>query len=79
VGLYELFIGPLETPGWLTITTIDQLKATLASVIALFLAIFFAHLVVETQNMIDLAYGGIGIAAVICALVFYYKIKTSHE
>ncbi len=79
LGLYGLFIGPLETPEWLKITTIDQLKASLASVIALFLAIFFAHLVVEVQSMLDLAYGGIGIAAVIGALVFYYKIKTSRE
>jgi uncharacterized membrane protein YqhA len=77
MGLYELFIGPLETPEWLKITTIDQLKAALASVIALFLAIFFAHLVVEVQNIEDLAYGGIGIASVIGALVFYYKVKTS--
>jgi uncharacterized membrane protein YqhA len=79
VGLYELFIGPLDTPEWLKITTIDQLKAALASVIALFLAIFFAHLVVNAQQMIDVAYGGIGIAAVIGALVFYYKVKTSHD
>lgn len=78
VGLYELFIGPLETPAWLKITTIDQLKAALASVITLFLAIFFVHLAVETRSMTDLAYGGVGVAAMIGALVFYYKIKTSH-
>jgi uncharacterized membrane protein YqhA len=79
VGLHELFIGPLDTPLWLKITTIDQLKSSIASVIVLFLAIFFAHFAVEAEHMVDLAYAGIGIAAMIAALVYYYKVKTSQE
>ncbi|MBP7737839.1 MAG: YqhA family protein [Spirochaetes bacterium] len=70
VGLYELFIGPLETPEWLKIATIDQLMAAVASVMALFLAIFFAHLAMNARQMIDVAYGGGRIAAVIDTLVF---------
>jgi uncharacterized membrane protein YqhA len=79
VGLYELFIGPLDMPKWLTITTIDQLKSTLASVIILVLAIFFTNMSVETNNKIDILYEGVGIAAIIGALIFYYKVKTSQE
>lgn len=77
LGLYELFIGPLRTPEWLHIETIDDLKAGLASFIALFLTIVFVQFTVKSDNIMDILTAGIGIAAVIGVLVFYYKVKVS--
>ena len=77
LGLYELFIGELETPEWLKITTIDHLKAALASFITLFLTIVFVQFVVKAENPLDILYSGVGIASVIGVLVFYYKAKSS--
>jgi uncharacterized membrane protein YqhA len=77
IGLYELFIGDLETPQWLKISTIDHLKAALASFISLFLSILFVQLAVKSENVMEILYSGIGIASVIGVLVFYYKVKSS--
>lgn len=77
IGLYELFIGEMKLPEWLVIRTIDQLKAMLASVVVLFLAIYFAQQAVKLQNPLDLMYLGVGIAPVMGVLVLYYKVKSS--
>ena len=53
VGLYELFIGKLNVPEWLRIETVDELKAKLASVVILFVAIAYVKLLVEWRNPVE--------------------------
>ncbi len=78
VGLYELFVGKLNVPDWLRITDIDQLKAKLASVVILILAITFTKKVVEWKNPLDTLLFGISIGIIIGVLIFYYKVKEEH-
>ncbi|MFN3813397.1 MAG: YqhA family protein [Aquificaceae bacterium] len=78
VGLYELFVGKLNVPDWLRIKDIDQLKAKLASVIILILAITFTKKVVEWKNPLDTLLFGISIGVMIGTLIFYYKVKEEH-
>lgn len=78
VGLYELFVGKLNVPDWLRITDIDQLKAKLASVVILILAITFTKKVVEWKNPLDTLLFGISIGIMIGVLIFYYKVKEEH-
>ncbi|MEN3033798.1 MAG: YqhA family protein [Aquificaceae bacterium] len=75
VGLYELFVGKLSVPEWLKIESIDQLKAKLASVIVLILAITFTKQVVKWEKPLDTLLFGIAIAIVTAVLIFYYKVK----
>ncbi len=78
VGLYELFVGKLNLPEWLKIESIDDLKAKLASVIILILAITFTKNLVKWEKPIDTLLFGIAIAVVILALIFYYREKEKH-
>lgn len=75
VGLYELFVGELQVPVWLKIETIDELKAKLASVIILILAITFTKKVVEWKDPLDTLYFAIAISLICAVLIFYYKAK----
>ncbi|QWK19670.1 MAG: YqhA family protein [Hydrogenobacter thermophilus] len=75
VGLYELFVGKLNVPDWLRITNIDQLKAKLASVIVLILAITFTKKIVEWKDPLDTFLFALAIAAIVAVLIFYYKVK----
>jgi uncharacterized membrane protein YqhA len=75
VGLYELFVGKLNVPEWLRITDIDQLKAKLASVVILILAITFTKKLVEWKNPVDTLLFALAIAVIIAVLIFYYKVK----
>jgi len=75
VGLYELFVGKLDVPEWLRVKNIDQLKAKLASVIILILAITFTKKVVEWKNPLDTLLFALGIGVIIGVLIFYYKVK----
>lgn len=79
VGLYELFVDKLNVPEWLKIESIDNLKAKLSSVIVLILAITFTKKLVEWKNALETLMFGIAVAVVIAVLVFYYKVKESHD
>jgi uncharacterized membrane protein YqhA len=78
VGLYELFVGKLQVPDWLKIESIDELKAKLASVIILILAITFTKKFVQWEKPVDTLLFGVAVAVVIGVLIFYYKAKESH-
>lgn len=71
VGLYELFIGKLDLPEWLLITSLDDLKAKLISVIVTVLAVLFLGYVVKWKGGNDILWLGGAIALVIFALTFF--------
>jgi len=77
VGIYELFIGDLNLPKWLDIKNIEGLKAKLASVIILILAVKFTERVMESKSGLDLLYLALGVGIMIFVLTFYYKAKDS--
>lgn len=79
IGLYELFIKDLDVPQWLEVKSLDQLKAKLASVIIMFLAILFTQVVVISQPSINLLYLGGSIALIMGVLVYYYKLKSENH
>jgi len=78
LGLYELFIGKLNVPPWLSIETVDELKAKLASVIILFVAIAYVKVLVEWQNPVDTLLFGAATGILIAVLIQYYKAKEGH-
>ncbi|MFN8597679.1 MAG: YqhA family protein [Anaerolineae bacterium] len=78
VGLYELFIGDLQVADWIQIHSIDQLKAKLASLIALFVAIAFTKQLVEWQQPLETLLFGTATGILIIVLIQYYKAKEEH-
>jgi uncharacterized membrane protein YqhA len=71
LGLLQLFIDPTlgdRLPGWLQITSLDQLKNKLVGVLAVLLAVTFTAKVVEWEGSRDVLYLGIAIATVIISL-----------
>ncbi len=79
IGLYELFIGKLDLPEWLAVESIDQLKAKLASVIILILAVTFTKKIVLWETPLESLFFALAISAVMLALIFYYKVKEPHQ
>lgn len=75
MGLYGLFIGQLRLPKWLVVEGIDQLKAKLASVIILILAVTFTKKLVLWENPFDTLLFALAISAVIAVLILYYRVK----
>ncbi len=76
LGLYSLFVGELSVPEWLRIRTVDQLKAQLASVVVLFVAIAYVKVLVDWRNPQETLMYGVATGILIFALVHYYKAKT---
>lgn len=78
LGLYELFIDVMDVPEWLKIESVDQLKAKLASVIVLFVAIAFTKQLVEWQNPAETLLFGAATGILMLVLIQYYKAKEAH-
>jgi uncharacterized membrane protein YqhA len=78
LGLYELFIGKLNVPPWLSIESVDELKAKLASVVILFVAIAYVKLLVDWKNPVETLLFGAATGILIAVLIQYYKAKEGH-
>jgi uncharacterized membrane protein YqhA len=69
IGLYELFIDDtLETPDWLHIDDLDDLKDKLIAVIVVLLGVTFLGSAVSWKGGRDILYYGLAIAAVLVPL-----------
>lgn len=79
LGLFEIFIRPLDLPEALKFSTIGQLKSTLANIIILTLAVSFLTFVQEDQDPQAILLKGAGIAAVIIVLVFFARYGESEK
>lgn len=79
LGLYEIFIQPLNVPNALKFTTIGQLKTSLANIIILTLAVSFLAFVQEGDDAQSILLKGAGIAIVIIALVFFARASEQED
>lgn len=69
IGLYELFIDDsLETPDWLHIENLDDLKDKLVAVIIVLLGVTFLGSAVSWKGGRDILYYGLAISAVLIPL-----------
>ena len=77
-GIYRLFIDTeFKSPAWMQVDNLDDLKDKLVRVIILVLAVSFLTEVIEGEPGQEIAYLGIGIAAVIAALTYSTSRKTN--
>ena len=80
VGIYELFVKPLENlPAWLQVHDLDTLKAMLLKVAIVVLGISFLGRAVTWNGQDDLLNYGLAIAAVVVALSYFLGIKLKKE
>lgn len=70
LGLYELFIGDIELPGWLVIKDLDALKGKLAGVIVMVMAVTFLERLENLESARGLLEAGVSVALVSGVLVW---------
>ncbi len=74
IGLYSLFIDKnVETPEWLEINDLDDLKEKLIAVIAVVMAVHFLGMLLHGAESFDIALYGLGIGVVIIALAYFVR------
>lgn len=80
IGLYELFIGQIKNvPHWLEVTTLDDLKEKLISLIVAVLAVNFFIYVAEWDGGGNILALGLGIGAVVLSLASFNFIKIASK
>jgi uncharacterized membrane protein YqhA len=77
VGLYELFIGDVQLPGWLVIRSLSDLKTKIVEVIVLVIGIKFVEKLVTVKDPIDVLWYGLGSAAVMAVLIGWNSLKSA--
>jgi uncharacterized membrane protein YqhA len=71
VGMYELFIGELSMPAWLTVHNLHEIKSRLSSIIILLMAIVFLEHMVEWNDPQGTLFFAIAVALVTAALIAF--------
>jgi uncharacterized membrane protein YqhA len=75
LSLYELFVGKLNVP-WLKMRSFDELKASLVSVLILFVAIAYIKLLVSSQNPVDTLLFGVATGILMVVLIQWGVTKS---
>jgi uncharacterized protein (TIGR00645 family) len=75
LGLYELFIGKLQTPEWLEIDDLSKLKAKLSDVIVLFMAIKFLDKLLQAKDYQDVFWYALSVAVVSAVLIAFNRFR----
>jgi uncharacterized membrane protein YqhA len=78
VGLYSLFIAPLNVTVALGVETLNDLETKVISVIIVIMSVRFLERFIEGEGGLDLIYRAVALSAVTAALVFF-KIFTHRE
>lgn len=71
VGLYSLFITPLNLTAALGVESLTDLEAKVISVVIVILAVTFLQHFVQWNQPVETMYYGLTMAAVVVALVFF--------
>lgn len=80
VGLYELFIGPIDNlPKWFHVNNIDDLKSLLVKVIIVVMGVSFTGRIVTWDGKTDLLHYGLALGAVILVLSYFLKVKSKED
>jgi uncharacterized membrane protein YqhA len=74
VGMYELFIGDLKLPDWLTVHNLHEVKSRLSSIIILVMAIVFLEHLVEWKDPLNTLLFGVAVALVAGTLIAFSYI-----
>lgn len=75
IGLYELFIGSVDLPDWLLISSLDDLKEKLINVVVVVLAVSFLAQIATWDGQTNLLPYGVAIALVIAALTAFGLLR----
>lgn len=71
IGLYELFVQDIDMPAWLEVHSLHDLKAKLASVIVLVLAVNFLSRLAEWKDARETLEFGLAVAVVAAVLIAF--------
>lgn len=75
IGLYELFIGDVNLPDWLVISSLDDLKSKLISLIVVVLGVSFLAQVATWDGKTNLLPFGLALALMILALSVFGALR----
>jgi uncharacterized membrane protein YqhA len=78
IGLYELFVGPLDVPDWLSARSLDDLKKPIIDVLILFVAIKGIERLLVISDPFDGLLSSASVAVLVVALTAY-RVLTARK
>lgn len=71
IGLYELFIQPLDVPAWLKPRSLSDLKQSIVDVLVLFIGVKGIERILATDRALDALYVAAAVAVLIASLTIF--------
>lgn len=76
IGIYELFVGALDVPGWLKARSLEDLKKSIVDVLIVFIGVKGVERLVAAQEPID-ALTFTGAVAILIVALSLFRLKAS--
>jgi uncharacterized membrane protein YqhA len=78
LGLYELFVGPLDLPAWLKAKSLDDLKKSIVDVLIVFVGVKGVERLVAAKEPLD-ALTDAGAVAVLIAALSLFRLRSPSQ
>lgn len=79
VSLYELFVGDLAVPDWMTVRNLSELKAKFGLVLVPIMAVKFLQKLLISESALETLYYGIAIALVSAVLTVLNAVSEKEK
>lgn len=79
LGLWELFVGDLNLPEWLTTRNLSELKASTGDLVVLVVAIKYVERFASGGSSLDLLYEAAAVALVGATLIAFTTLRASRH
>lgn len=73
IGLYELFIGPLDVPAWLKARSLDDLKKTIVDVLIIYVGVKGIEQLLSLEEPLDALIFTSAVAVLIIAFTLFKR------
>lgn len=79
IGLYELFIGPLDIPAWLKARSLDDLKKSIVDVLIIYIGVKGIEQLLSIDKPLDALTFTTAVAILIIALTLFKRGSPPHD
>jgi len=77
IGLYELFIGRLETPEWLEVHSLDDLKKPIVDMLIVYVGVKGVEALVKAERPVDALLSAAAVGIIVLSLTAFRLAKSA--
>jgi uncharacterized membrane protein YqhA len=79
IGLYELFVGELDTPAWLEVRSLDDLKKPIVDMLVVYVGVKGVEALVKAERPMDALLSASAVGIIVLSLTAFRLAKSASK